>query len=74
MLPLPLLHRAVVINMQRSSAQPLEVGIWAATGGDFASSVDLIPYTLPDGTSGTNVLVKADKYSYLLAADVPESR
>jgi pimeloyl-ACP methyl ester carboxylesterase len=42
-------------------------------GGDFASSVDLIPYTLPDGTSGTNVLVKADKYRSLLAADVPES-
>jgi pimeloyl-ACP methyl ester carboxylesterase len=42
-------------------------------GGDFASSVDLIPYTLPDGTSGTNVLVKADKYGDLLAADVPES-
>ena len=42
-------------------------------GGDFASSVDLIPYTLPDGTSGTNVLVKADNYGYLLAADVPES-
>jgi pimeloyl-ACP methyl ester carboxylesterase len=41
-------------------------------GGDFASSVDLIPYTLPDGTSGTNVLVKADKYGYLLAADVPQ--
>ena len=43
-------------------------------GGDFASSVDLIPRTLPDGTSGMNVLVKADKYSYLLAADVPESK
>ena len=42
-------------------------------GGDFASSVDLIPYTLPDGFSGTNVLVKADNYGYLLAADVPES-
>jgi len=41
-------------------------------GGDFASSVDLIPYTLPDGTSGTNLLVKPEKYSYLLAADVPE--
>jgi len=40
-------------------------------GGDFGSSVDLIPYTLPDGTSGTNLLVKAEKYSYLLAADVP---
>jgi pimeloyl-ACP methyl ester carboxylesterase len=42
-------------------------------GGDFASSVDLIPYTLPDGTSGTNVLCQADKYRSLLAADVPES-
>jgi pimeloyl-ACP methyl ester carboxylesterase len=42
-------------------------------GGDFASSADLIPYTLPDGTTGTNILVKADKYGYLLAADVPES-
>ena len=41
-------------------------------GGDFASSVDLIPYTLPDGTVGTNLLVKPEKYSYLLAADVPE--
>jgi pimeloyl-ACP methyl ester carboxylesterase len=42
-------------------------------GGDFASSAVLIPYTLPDGTSGTNVVVKADKYGYLLAADVPEN-
>ena len=43
------------------------------SGGDFASSVELTPYTLPDGTSGTNVHVKADKYRYLVAADVPES-
>ncbi len=42
-------------------------------GGDFASSVELTPYTLPDGTSGTNVQVKPDKYRYLVAADVPES-
>jgi pimeloyl-ACP methyl ester carboxylesterase len=42
-------------------------------GGDFASSVDMLPFTLPDGTSGTNLLVKADKYAYLLAADVPEN-
>ena len=28
---------------------------------------------MPDGTSGTNVQVKADKYGYLLAADVPEN-
>ena len=43
-------------------------------GGDFAASVDLIPFTLPDGTSGTNLVVKADRYSYLLAADVPEDK
>ncbi|GAC1323730.1 MAG: alpha/beta hydrolase [Collimonas sp.] len=42
-------------------------------GGDFASSVDVTPYTLPDGTSGMNVLVQADKYGSLLAADVPKS-
>lgn len=43
-------------------------------GGDFAASVDLIPYTLPDGTTGTNLVVKADRYGYLLAADVPENK
>lgn len=42
-------------------------------GGDFASSADLIPFTLPDGTTGTNILIKPEKYGYLLAADVPES-
>ncbi len=43
-------------------------------GGDFATSVDQIPFTLPDGTTGTNLLVKPEKYSYLLAADVPQSK
>ncbi len=42
-------------------------------GGDFAASADLIPYTLPDGTKGTNILIKPEKYGDLLAADVPES-
>jgi pimeloyl-ACP methyl ester carboxylesterase len=42
-------------------------------GGDFGASVDLTPYTLPDGTSGTYALVQAAKYGELLAADVPES-
>ena len=42
-------------------------------GGNFASSVELTPYTLPDGTSGMNVHVKAYKYRSLVAADVPES-
>lgn len=43
-------------------------------GGDFGTSVDLIPYTLPDGTTGTNLVVKADRYGYLLAADVPADK
>ncbi len=43
-------------------------------GGDFATSVDLVPYTLPDGTSGTNLVVRGDRYGYLLAADVPEDK
>ena len=43
-------------------------------GGDFASSADLIPFTLPDGTTGTNILIKPAKYAYLLAADVPEDK
>lgn len=43
-------------------------------GGDFATSVDLIPCALPDGTSGTNLVVKADRYSDLLAADVPKDK
>ncbi|WP_010187469.1 alpha/beta fold hydrolase [Sphingomonas sp. PAMC 26605] len=43
-------------------------------GGDFATSVDLVPYTLPDGTSGTNLVVKAERYAYLLAGDVPEDK
>ena len=43
-------------------------------GGDFATSADLIPYTLPDGTTGTNILIKPEKYAYLLAADVPEDK
>jgi len=42
-------------------------------GGDFATSAVLIPYTLPDGTGGTNILIKPEKYAYLLAADVPEN-
>jgi len=43
-------------------------------GGDFASSVDLIPYTLPDGTSGINLVVNVDRYSDLLAADVAKDK
>jgi pimeloyl-ACP methyl ester carboxylesterase len=42
-------------------------------GSDFLSSVDLIPFSLPDGSSGTNVLCKPERFLYLLAADVPES-
>ena len=41
-------------------------------GFDFASSVNVTKYTMPDGTSGAYALVRADKFRALLAADVPE--
>ena len=41
-------------------------------GGGSASSADLSPFTLPDGTSGTDILIKPERYGDLLAADVPE--
>jgi len=41
-------------------------------GGDFASSINITNYTLPDGTSGAYALVQGDKYGALLADDVPE--
>ena len=41
-------------------------------GFDFASSVNVTRYTLPDGTGGAYSLVRADKFRALLAADVPE--
>jgi hypothetical protein len=41
-------------------------------GGDFASSVDVTEYALPDGTKGAYAMVQPDKYGSLLAADVPE--
>jgi pimeloyl-ACP methyl ester carboxylesterase len=42
-------------------------------GFDFASSVNVTKYTVPDGTGGAYALVRADKFRALLAADVPES-
>lgn len=41
-------------------------------GFDFASSVNVTRYTLPDGFNGAYSLVRADKFRALLAADVPE--
>jgi len=42
-------------------------------GSSFLTSTYPVPYTLPDGTSGTYVLYQADKFHSQTAADVPES-
>jgi pimeloyl-ACP methyl ester carboxylesterase len=42
-------------------------------GSSFPTSVEEVPYTLPDGTSGTNLLYQADKFHSQVAADVPAS-
>ena len=51
----------------------VSIGSPAATSHRPPIGSHWIPYTLPDGTSGTNVHDKADKYRSLVAADVPES-
>ena len=40
-------------------------------GGNFASSVDLIPYTLSDGTNVTNLVVRADRYAATIPPHLP---
>jgi pimeloyl-ACP methyl ester carboxylesterase len=42
-------------------------------GSSFPTSVEEVPYTLPDGTNGTYLLYQADKFHSQIAADVPES-
>jgi pimeloyl-ACP methyl ester carboxylesterase len=42
-------------------------------GSSFPTSVEPVPYTLPDGTSGTNLFYQAAKYHSQNAADVPAS-
>ncbi|GHH77799.1 alpha/beta hydrolase [Streptomyces sulfonofaciens] len=39
-------------------------------GSSFLSSVEQVPYTLPDGTSGTNLFYQAGKFHSQVAADV----
>lgn len=42
-------------------------------GSTFPTSVEEVPYTLPDGTSGTYLIYQADKFHSQTAADVPAS-
>jgi pimeloyl-ACP methyl ester carboxylesterase len=42
-------------------------------GSSFPTSVDAVPYSLPDGTSGTYLLYQAGKFHSQVAADVPAS-
>lgn len=40
-------------------------------GSTLSAAVEPVPYTLPDGTKGTDLYVAADKYHHQFAADVP---
>jgi pimeloyl-ACP methyl ester carboxylesterase len=40
-------------------------------GSTLAENIEPVPYTLPDGTKGTDLYLKADKYHHQFAADVP---
>jgi pimeloyl-ACP methyl ester carboxylesterase len=42
-------------------------------GSTLSDALDPVPYKLPDGTTGTDLYIKADKYRHQFAADVPES-
>ena len=42
-------------------------------GSTFPTSVEAVPYTLPDGSSGAYLLYQADKFYSNVAADVPAS-
>ncbi|QYD71573.1 alpha/beta hydrolase [Paraburkholderia edwinii] len=42
-------------------------------GSSFPTSVDAVPYSLPDGTSGTYLLYQPAKFHSQVAADVPAS-
>jgi pimeloyl-ACP methyl ester carboxylesterase len=43
-------------------------------GSTLSAAVEPVPYTLPDGTTGTDLYVQADKYRSQFAADVPKSQ
>jgi pimeloyl-ACP methyl ester carboxylesterase len=41
-------------------------------GSTLSDTLDPVPYTLPDGGTGTDLYIKADKYHHQFAADVPD--
>jgi pimeloyl-ACP methyl ester carboxylesterase len=43
-------------------------------GSTLAQNVEPVPYTLPDGTKGTDIYLKADQYHHQFAADVPADK
>lgn len=40
-------------------------------GSTLPDALDPVPYTLPDGTSGTDLYISVDKFHHQFAADVP---
>lgn len=43
-------------------------------GSTLSSALDAVPYTLPDGTSGTDLYVQQAKFRHQFAADVPAAQ
>ncbi|SEG92025.1 Pimeloyl-ACP methyl ester carboxylesterase [Actinacidiphila yanglinensis] len=43
-------------------------------GSTLAGTLDAVPYTLPDGSSGTDLYVQQDKFHHQFAADVPAAQ
>ncbi|MFF1920927.1 alpha/beta fold hydrolase [Streptomyces sp. NPDC058221] len=42
-------------------------------GSTLSDTLDPVPYTLPDGTTGTDLYIQQDKYRHQFAADVPRA-
>lgn len=43
-------------------------------GSTLSDALDAVPYSLPDGTSGTDLYVQQDKFHHQFAADVPSGQ
>jgi pimeloyl-ACP methyl ester carboxylesterase len=56
-----------------AAGEPASQLISRFPGSSFLTSVDEVPYTLPDGTRGTYLLYQADKFHSQVAADVSAS-
>lgn len=65
-----LVYAAAVMPAAGEAARQL---IERFPGSTFPTSVEAVPYSLPDGSSGTYLLYQANKFHSQVAADVPAS-